>query len=134
VYHAHETGPECPFCSCADTRVLTAPGEEGWFGRLGVGFCQHCQNRFSFKSEEEEAREEAELDEADPAVIVVPAGGPVRYQPVRCPRCRSRHCPANTTRPSKAAPVIVRYHRCSTCGHRFKSVEQTDPPAPGEES
>ena len=109
--------------------MLTAPGDGGWFAQLGTGLCNHCANRFSFKSEDAETRDEADLEDSDPAVIVAPIpnrGGPVMYQPVRCPKCRSRHAPAHTTRPSKNLPVIIRYHRCNACGYKFKSVEQTE--------
>lgn len=43
---------------------------------------------------------------------------PVIFQPVRCPRCRSKRTLVKSSRPP------VRHHKCSDCGENFKSVEQ----------
>lgn len=40
------------------------------------------------------------------------------WVPISCPRCGGRHVPAHGKRSER-----LRYHSCSDCGLRFKSVE-----------
>ncbi len=59
----------------------------------------------------------------------------VIWHVIRCPGCGSYLCPVHTTRRP------IRYHKCSSCGANFKSVEilapdgdagpETAPDAPG---
>ncbi len=44
--------------------------------------------------------------------------------PARCPRCGSRRVPAYSKRLTQDPPI--RYRRCRSCGHGFKSVERRD--------
>jgi len=37
---------------------------------------------------------------------------------IHCPKCGSKNVPVHTTKRP------VRYHICSDCGHKFKSVER----------
>ena len=46
----------------------------------------------------------------------------VRYIRLRCPKCGSTNVLVKHTNP-EVAGNIVRHHRCSDCGNRFKSVE-----------
>jgi len=48
-----------------------------------------------------------------------PAEQPVRYVRTRCPKCRSTNVPVYDS-----SHLPVRYHKCSNCGHTFKSIEE----------
>lgn len=37
---------------------------------------------------------------------------------IACPRCSGRRCPVQNSQ-----NLPVRYHKCRSCGYRFKSVE-----------
>ncbi|MBA7476237.1 hypothetical protein ES707_11619 [subsurface metagenome] len=56
-------------------------------------------------------------------------GGPksedevVRYVRLRCPKCGNTNVPVQHTNP-EVDGNIVRHHKCSDCGKRFKSVEE----------
>ena len=43
----------------------------------------------------------------------------VRYVRPRCPRCKSPKVPVYDSN-----HLPIRYHKCSKCGLRFKSIEQ----------
>jgi len=43
----------------------------------------------------------------------------VRYVRPRCPKCGSTNVPVYSSR-----DIPVRYHKCSDCGHTFKSIEE----------
>ncbi|MEN6428065.1 MAG: hypothetical protein ABFE13_22150 [Phycisphaerales bacterium] len=43
----------------------------------------------------------------------------VLWVPIRCPYCGSGDCPV-----TNSSHVPIRYHKCRTCGHSFKSVEE----------
>lgn len=43
----------------------------------------------------------------------------VYYVRIRCPKCKSEKCPVYDS-----SHLPVRYHKCSGCGHCFKSVEK----------
>jgi len=47
----------------------------------------------------------------------------VRYVRLRCPKCGSTNVPVQHTNPNVGGN-IVRHHKCSDCGNRFKSVEE----------
>lgn len=47
----------------------------------------------------------------------------VRYVRLRCPECKSTNVPVQHTNP-EVDGNIVRHHKCSGCGKRFKSVEE----------
>jgi len=44
---------------------------------------------------------------------------PVMYMKVRCPKCRSTKVPVYDS-----SHLPIRYHKCSECGHNFKSIEK----------
>jgi len=46
----------------------------------------------------------------------------VRYIKIRCPKCDSDRVPVYSSR-----DLPVRYHKCSACGHTFKSIEENYP-------
>jgi len=46
----------------------------------------------------------------------------VVYVRIRCPECHSDRAPVQHTDPI-VNKLRIRHHRCGTCGHTFKSVE-----------
>jgi len=51
----------------------------------------------------------------------------VRYVRLRCPKCNSVQVPAQHTNP-EIDGKIIRHHKCSDCGHTFKSIEEGNQP------
>lgn len=100
--------PECPKCGCPDVEIVRAPHPDHWFAS-GLADCNHCGHRFGFREQKDPDAFGTETQQ-----------GPVIYQPVRCPVCRSKDVPIQHTE------VPIRYHRCRSCGERFKSVEKID--------
>ncbi len=49
----------------------------------------------------------------------------VRYIRLRCPACNSKRTQVQNTKP-RTGDIKIRYHKCSDCGHTFKSVEFED--------
>ena len=47
----------------------------------------------------------------------------VRYIRPRCPKCGSTNVPVYSSR-----DLPIRYHKCSDCGHTFKSIEENYQP------
>jgi len=47
----------------------------------------------------------------------------VRYVKPRCPKCNSSNVPVYDSN-----HLPVRYHKCSDCGHTFKSIEENYQP------
>ena len=47
----------------------------------------------------------------------------VRYIKPRCPKCNSPNVPVYDSN-----HLPVRYHKCSDCGHTFKSIEENYQP------
>lgn len=47
----------------------------------------------------------------------------IYYIKLRCPKCGSDQVPVQHTNPEIDGNTI-RYHRCSDCGHTFKSIEE----------
>jgi len=47
----------------------------------------------------------------------------IRYMRLRCPKCGCVQVPAYHTNPAVDGNII-RYHKCSNCGHTFKSIEE----------
>lgn len=92
---------ECTACGCADLRLLDrvhSGGDE--FARMR---CDHC-GKIHF-------------------VRIPPAAElakPAAYNPLRCPKCRSKHVRVTSTRGN------LRHHKCKICDHTFKSVESAD--------
>jgi len=43
----------------------------------------------------------------------------VRYIKPRCPKCGSTNVPVYDS-----SHLPIRYHKCSDCGHAFKSIEE----------
>jgi len=43
----------------------------------------------------------------------------VRYVRPRCPKCNSPNVPVYDS-----SHLPIRYHKCSDCGHTFKSIEE----------
>ena len=43
----------------------------------------------------------------------------VRYIRLRCPKCGSTNVPVYNSN-----HLPIRYHKCSDCGHTFKSIEE----------
>ena len=43
----------------------------------------------------------------------------VRYTRLRCPECKSTNVPVYSSR-----DLPIRHHKCSDCGHTFKSIEE----------
>jgi len=50
----------------------------------------------------------------------------VRYVRLRCPECRGTNVPVYDS-----SHLPVRYHKCSDCGHTFKSIEENYQPENG---
>lgn len=48
-----------------------------------------------------------------------PPNQTVRYVRPRCPKCGSLNCPVYSSR-----DLPIRHHKCSDCGHTFKSIEE----------
>lgn len=48
-----------------------------------------------------------------------PADQLVRYVRPRCPKCGSINVPVYNS-----SHLPIRYHKCSACGHTFKSIEE----------
>ena len=57
-------------------------------------------------------RKKRRLKQPDPENVVV------KYTRIRCPKCRSYRVPVYDS-----AHVPIRYHKCSDCAFRFKSIE-----------
>lgn len=51
----------------------------------------------------------------------------VRYIRLRCPKCKSVQVPVQHTNP-EIDGNIIRRHKCSDCGHTFKSIEENCQP------
>jgi ribosomal protein S27E len=47
----------------------------------------------------------------------------VRYVRLRCPKCNSPNVPVYDS-----SHLPIRYHKCSNCGHTFKSIEENYQP------
>jgi len=47
----------------------------------------------------------------------------VRYIKPRCPKCNSPNVPVYDS-----SHLPIRYHKCSDCGHTFKSIEENYQP------
>ena len=43
----------------------------------------------------------------------------IRYIRTRCPKCKSDKVPVYDS-----SHLPIRYHKCSGCGHTFKSIEE----------
>jgi transcriptional regulator NrdR family protein len=118
--------PECPRCGCTDS---TSVESRLRFGKQSERReCTHCLHRFT-PPEPAEAVEPAVEDDAEGGEDPPAArgrGGQVAYtaQPARCacPQCRARNPPVQSTRAGTDGRTI-RHHRCTTCGCRFKSIE-----------
>lgn len=74
--------------------------KEGWLGR----YKRETPPQGKYKKKETK-KQEIEND-----YIVI-------YKPIICPRCKSKKQKCYKT------DLPVRYHKCGTCGHNFKSVE-----------
>jgi transcription elongation factor Elf1 len=112
-------GPECPRCGCRDSKIVEAGNPAGWFARQGRARCGACGLFFAVSAPAAAARQPAISREMAPAPE---ASGPVPhaviYRPVRCPQCGGKKCPVKSTKGR------IRNHKCSQCGHAFKSVEE----------
>ena len=51
-----------------------------------------------------------------------PANVLVQYISIKCPKCQGRRVPVYNSN-----NIPIRYHKCLTCGFRFKSIEIADP-------
>lgn len=115
------TGPECPDCGCAASRVVASrPGRTGSAIRGTLALwtierrrCDECGCEFSNRLER---ADEGETEQAEQSGVV--------YEPLRCPRCSSKKVPVMSTRAVGGA--TQRHHRCRDCGCRFKSIETVD--------
>lgn len=94
-------GVPCPKCGCRHT----LPGQKiTWLGfKAEKRRCRFCGHIFTHP-----ITETIPPDKQPKAVI---------YHVLKCPQCRS----AETTVTSSVRPV--RYHKCDSCGHTFKSIE-----------
>lgn len=89
-----ETDPECRNCGCKD--IINK-------------HCRYCGRRWVARMVPKEDRPEPET----PA----PPGG-VIYKVVKCPECGSKDTKVTSTRRP------IRHHKCKSCEHCFKSVEE----------
>lgn len=120
-------GPECPKCGCRDAKILKEPdlglGVTTWYGS-GMARCRNCRATFHFKHEEAEpAVQNTAMVAAAPEPIAEtpdPAKTGVPYVRMKCPQCKSPKLRVTSTRGS------IRWHRCSACGHKFKSFERAE--------
>jgi transcriptional regulator NrdR family protein len=120
--------PECPRCGCTDSTALESRLR---FGKQVARLeCTHCLHRFTppepvepVEPGADDDQDEADAEEAAPGRRTTQQ---VAYtaQPARCacPQCRARNPPVKSTR-AGADGRTIRHHRCTTCGHRFKSIE-----------
>jgi len=95
-------GPACPRCGCRDGETLMGQVRRGQPGNLKQ--CRYCSRRFWVPAEGHAQAESTPLE------------GAVAYVSVRCPRCDSQARVTSTRSP-------LRWHKCVSCGHTFKSVE-----------
>ncbi len=95
----------CGRCGCADLRRAdgtrgTTPGAE----RFERKVCRNCGKMVRVKRAKKK-------DEAEVKAVF--------YRPVTCPQCASERCPVTST-----ISAVIRRHKCSQCGHTFKSVKK----------
>lgn len=110
------TGPECPECGCPDTQITKWPNPDAsWFGQAGQALCNHCGHQWGFHS--------------DSPPPTAPPKKVVRFLRIRCPQCNQAGTAKVTTtekmrRGDNTIWAIRRYHKCTTCQHTFKSIEE----------
>lgn len=114
------TGPECPYCGCAQSEELA---QKQWFGRvLSIRSCGNCHAQFN--AEQPGAEDGLEVPAPE---IPRHQRGPVAMTYESNPvRCRCPECGEENPRVTKSIPKgnsIVRYHLCAK-GHHSKSVEK----------
>lgn len=93
-------GPDCPKCGCPDSELLSRVQHFGATHQRRM--CRHCGRTWIVP-------EAAAAPRVERAVI---------YSLIRCPRCQSSATRIYCTRRP------VRYHKCDSCQHTFKSVER----------
>jgi transcriptional regulator NrdR family protein len=99
------TGHACPRCGCEDSRVIRT--RNGWGGQFESRSCNHCGKAFVVNVA-------AEDDKA--------SGGSASVAYVRV-ACRCPQCGAENPKVVRTIAGGVRYHKCGTCRHTFKSAE-----------
>lgn len=98
-------GAECPRCGCAQS--TPAGRAMKWGQEWERRECAHCGTRFTAAPAERPDDADGEMAE----------GGGVEYLTTRCPRCGGASKVYSSKKP-------IRYHVCTECGARFKSVER----------
>lgn len=98
------TGAECPRCGCEDSRVIRT--RNGWGAEFESRSCNNCGKLFTVNVKAEDAKPDEPV--AVPYVRVA----------CRCPKCGSEN-----PKVVRTIPGGIRYHKCPTCRHTFKSCE-----------
>jgi len=114
-----EPYPDCPRCGCPEAHTI----EHGtrWGHDWRKLRCALCGKTWTHTAAAQISTPKPSRS-ADPAAPVdtgpPPDGLAVAYPLIRCPACDSTETRITSTRRP------LRYHRCSDCGHTFKSREQ----------
>lgn len=106
----------CPHCGCPEYRPV-ASIRPSWSGRQYQRMrCEHCGTEFYTRFSLPDGQNSMGLPtEYEARIDVAPA---IEYVKMRCPECLGIHVPAYKKR------GVVRYHKCTDCGHNFKSIEK----------
>ena len=111
-------GPSCPRCGCQDSIELRSG--RGWSGTWVKRQCQYCGRIWTATGQDQKDNGKSGKKKAAGHQIPVEATDQtaIEYPQIHCPQCDSK----NTTIARTARPF--RYHRCRSCGARFKSCER----------